>query len=239
MDCEVADQEKIHFWRRDISKLDWSLKDNLEKNDAYWKRVLWSDEIKLELFGHRDVAYVWSKKRQVLNTKNTVSRVKHGGGSVMLWGCFSAFGAGNLVRVEGIIKTEDYEKILKDNLKQSATKHGLGFQHDNDPKHTSLLVKNYLQMSKVNILDWPTQSPDLNPIENLWGSLKTRVHARRPTNLEELERFAKEEWTATPRDTCLKQTTKGCYHKKRETPLTINIRGLIILTSRLFFYSCL
>ncbi len=79
----------------------------------------------------------------------------------MLWGCLSVFGTRNLVRVEGIMKMEDYEKILKDRLRQSATKNGLGrrfvFQHDNVPKHTSLLVKNYLQMSKVNILDWRIQ----------------------------------------------------------------------------------
>ncbi len=56
MDCEVADQEKLLFWRRDTSKLDWSLKDNLEKNYTYWKRVLWLDETKVELFGYRDVA---------------------------------------------------------------------------------------------------------------------------------------------------------------------------------------
>lgn len=54
----------------------------------------------------------------------------------MLWGCFSAFGTGNLIKVKGIMKTKDYKKTLKDNLRQSATKHGLGrhfvFQHDRD-----------------------------------------------------------------------------------------------------------
>ncbi len=97
-----------------------------------------------------------SKKGQVLIPKNTISRN------------MEVFGTRNLVRVEGIMKMEDHEKILKDRLRQSATKDGLGwwlvFQHDNVPKHTSLLVKNYLQKSKVNVLDWPAQSPDSNPI---------------------------------------------------------------------------
>ena len=135
--------------------------------------------------------------------------MKHGSGSITLWGCFSAAGTGHLVRVERIImKKEQYAKILQENLKQSAVKLGLGrrfvFQHDNHTKHTSLLVKNYLRKAKVNVFDWPAQSPDLNVIENLWCELKTQVHTRRPSNLQELEQLAKEEWTKIPQETCLK-----------------------------------
>lgn len=80
--------------------------------------------------------------------------------------------------------------FLKGNLKHSAAKRGLGrhfvFNHENIPKHVSLPVKSYLLETKVNVTDWSAQSPDLNPYENLWDELTTKVHARRPSNLEEL-----------------------------------------------------
>ena len=105
------------------------------------------------------------------------------------------------------MKKEQYEKILKENLKHSSVRAGLGrrfvFQHDNDPKHTSHLVKNYPLKAKIIALDWPAQSPDLNPIENLWGELKSRVHARKPSNLQQLEQFVKKEWAKIPEDRCL------------------------------------
>ena len=59
-----------------------------------------------ELFGHRDVVYIWRKKGEAFKHKNTVPTVKHGGGSITLWGCFSASGTGNLLKVDGIMRKE-------------------------------------------------------------------------------------------------------------------------------------
>ncbi|KAK3571603.1 hypothetical protein QTP86_015338 [Hemibagrus guttatus] len=182
---------------------------HLDKEEDFWSSVLWSYETKIELFGHNDVAFIWCKKGEAFNPKNTIPTVKHGGGNLMFWGCFSAGGPGNLITVSGTMKKEQYIKILNNNIiRQSAEKLGLGhqwtFQHENDPKHTAKVVKKWLADKNINVLQWPSQSPDLNPIENLWRELKIRVMARRPSNLKELELITKDEWAKIPVETCKK-----------------------------------
>jgi hypothetical protein len=65
---------------------------------------------------------------------------------------------------------------------------------DNDPKHTSKVVAKWLKDNKVKVVEWPSQSPDLKPIEHLWAELKKRVRVRRPTNLTQLLQLCQEEW---------------------------------------------
>ena len=74
-------------------------------------KILWFDETKIELFGLNAKRHVWRKP-------GIIPTVKHGGGSIMLWGCFSAEGTGCLVRIGGKMNRVKYREILDENVLQ-------------------------------------------------------------------------------------------------------------------------
>ena len=92
----------------------------------------------------------------------------------MVWGCMGWEGVGKLAEVEERMDANQYVDILKDNLLPSLEESGVSledviFQQDNDPKHTSKKAKKWMEDNGINVLDWPPQSPDPTPIENLWN----------------------------------------------------------------------
>ena len=118
-------------------------------------------------------------------------------------GCFSWFGLGPLVRIDGRINSERYiEEILGyhvvpflENFEEENGEYL--FQQDNAPIHTSARTRNFTEEMEINLLPWPGQSPDLNPIEHLWDELERRIRAKpnNPKNLGELEAFLQQCWS--------------------------------------------
>ncbi len=146
--------------------------------------------------------YIWRKNNTAFHKKNIIPIVKHGGVSVMVWGCFKASGPQRLAIIDGTMNSALYQKILKENVLTSVCDLKLKctwvMQQDNDPKHTSKPTSEWLKINKIKNLELPCQSLDLNPIEMLWHDLKQSIHAWKPSNMAEFKKFWKEKWAKIP-----------------------------------------
>ena len=191
-------------------RLDFA-KEHLGWTVDQWKSVLWTDESKFELFGSHRRQFVRRKINERFKSQCISPTVKHGGASIMVWGCFSYSGVGSIKKIDGTMKKEQYHSILQFHAIPSGTRligHGFILQQDNDPKHTSHLCINYLKSKEddgvLKILKWPPQSPDLNPIELLWDELDRRIRDLKPTSISRLWECMQEVWNGLESQTLRK-----------------------------------
>lgn len=175
------------------------------KSISFWKNVFWSDESKFNQFGSDGKKNVWRPSKQEFNPRYTLKTIKHGGGSIMVWGAFSWHGVGPIVKIVGKMDQHQYRQILEQSMIPYAEEKlpiQWVFMHDNDPKHTARTVKNFLVEESVDLLPWPAQSPDLNPIENLWNDVEAGVRLKNPKNLLELWEAIQSSWNSIPSSRC-------------------------------------
>ena len=174
-----------------------------------FKRVIWSDETNINRMASDGLKWTWRKPQHAIQDYHVQGTFKHGGGSLMFWGCMTWNGVGQACKIESTLDSTLYCEILSDNLLGTADYFQMDrdyfvFQQDNDPKHTSRLAKDWFNQNRVNLMDWPPQSPDMNPIEHLWHALKQRLqtYPEPPKGIHELWERTQDEWLKIPVETC-------------------------------------
>ena len=138
-----------------------------------------------------------SKVGEELSPKCLKASVKFGGGSIMVWGMISGDGVGPLVRLQGKVNAGVYKHLVKDHVLpvlRNSTKQLSIFMQDNAPCNKAMVVMNFLKPDNFTLIDWPPQSLDLNPIQNVWKALGERSKARNPKTTEQLWNALQEEW---------------------------------------------
>ncbi len=130
---------------------------------------------------------------------------------MMIWGAMSSAGVGPLCLLNTNVTAPVYQESLEHFMLPSAGQlfkdADFIFQQDLAPAHTAKSTKSWLSDHGVGVLDWPANSPDLNPIDNICGIVKRKMRNKRPKNADELKATVKETWASIPPQQCHKLIT--------------------------------
>jgi transposase len=188
-----------------VKRLKWC-KDRIGWPVERWLNVLWTDESPFVLRFNRKKR-VWRRANERYAIECVKGSIKHDK-KINVWGAFAAHGVGSLIMVDGILEQIQYRDILDTYMLPSKdVLFGDGdwlFQQDNDPKHTAILTRDWFIANNVPLMEWPSQSPDLNPIENLWTILDLSCKDRNPQNEQELFEILEQAWHQLNPDTLYK-----------------------------------
>jgi hypothetical protein len=171
-------------------------RDHLHWTKADWNKVVFTDESPYVL-RYNGRKRVWRRHNERYHVKALKGQFKNDI-KINVWGCFCANGVGKFCLIEGIMDSKIYIKILDNELRPSVAalfkRKPYLFQQDNDSKHKSKATIDFIEDRELPYVPWPAQSPDLNPIENLWSILDQKCQSRKPKNAATLFDVLAEEW---------------------------------------------
>lgn len=162
--------EKRHI----AARLNFATSNVLKPN--LWRKIVFTDEKKFNLDGPDGLRKYWHDLRQ---DAAYFSKRVQGGGSVMVWAGFSARGKTDIVFTKGNMNSFDYQDILANNfvpLRDELMDQNLILLQDNASVHKSASTIAWLTENNISFMDFPAKSPDLNPLENMWGILARMVY---------------------------------------------------------------
>ena len=180
---------------------------------------MFTDESTVQLDQHSRVCF-----RRRLQPRKLKQRAKHPV-KVHIWGGISKRGATDVVIFTGIMNAERLIAVFEAGLLpflRDRYPDGHRLQQDNDPKHASHRVENFFEQQGINWWPTPPESPDLNPVENVWGSLKQFLRSTyKPKNLEELKDGIKQFWASLTPEIC----TRYISHLNKVIPKVVEKEG--------------
>ncbi|PNF27169.1 hypothetical protein B7P43_G07844 [Cryptotermes secundus] len=174
-----------------------------------WKTVIWLDESTFTLFLTSGRVYVWRTPSQAYNPDCLLPRVKHGGGSIMVWAAISWYSVGPIITLQGHVTANDYVTVLGNQVHpmvQTLFPNDAIYQANNACVQIAHIVQDWFSENEdeVSCLPWPPQSPDINIIEPLWSVLESNLCARYPppSSITELTMFFRKNGTRFPCRSC-------------------------------------
>ncbi|GFX37750.1 transposable element Tcb2 transposase [Trichonephila clavipes] len=191
-----------------LHRLQWC-RDVKNRTTDQWSRVLFTDESRFSTRSDSQRVLIWREIGIRFYPSNIKERHRYGGPGVLLWGGIMLKGRTELhIFDRGFVNGDSYyEEVLLPHVRLFPGAIGPDFIYmdDNARPYRTLAVEELLGSDDITRMDWPANSPDLNPIEHVWNALGRRIAAclHHPENTQQIKQMLIEEWALLPQEILL------------------------------------